>query len=612
MSAISGTFSAPRAAVIARPRLASTPIRVLVVSAALSLPFMILSIVDAGGMRLIWDNLHWSISAVGAAVAAAWSVRGTTARVRAVRIPAAAMLILWMLATLTWAWLGMTGTITVPTLADAFILAILAPGIAIVVATVRGRISAAEETAVFLDASLGFLLIGSLLVYVVGEAATSLPLEAGVAAVAYPTSFIGLAVAGLIAVFAVGQPVAPRGALALLGGTAIIGLAYVGWVLSSVSLINPGEISSMCFTIGALIAAYGAVTWHDKTSSNERYLAFAREATRIIAPTVASLLFLLMLAPAPDSSAGIIRIAIFAASIVFIVRQGLLLRERTAMLARVTSLTGENVRLVGELRCELDRRARDERRMIHASRAAAVGELAAGVAHEVNNPLTGVLGFAELLIDETDPADPRRADLEIIRDEALRARAIVRALRDFASPRPPELAPTDLSVLIRQTIDLVRYSIERRGVTIVEDLPALPPILIDSQAMQQAVLNILANASQAIGGPGRLEVSVRIDGAERVISITDDGVGMDAATASLALDPFFSGRADRPDVEPATGLGLSISNALIESHGGRILITSMPGSGTTVDIRLPVVDGTDIIHPSRGASSSDQPQPRSA
>ena len=156
----------------------------------------------------------------------------------------------------------------------------------------------------------------------------------------------------------------------------------------------------------------------------------------------------------------------------FIIRQALLLRERTRMLAAVTSARPvENNRLVGELRSELERRAVDQRRMVQASRAAAVGELAAGVAHEVNNPLTGVLGFAELLIDELRPTTRVAADLETIRDEALRARDIVRALARLRQPaRTGAGRRGPRRTLVRQTVDLVRYSIERRGITIDEDL----------------------------------------------------------------------------------------------------------------------------------------------
>jgi signal transduction histidine kinase len=593
----------PATGLLVRRFWTTTAIRILALATIGSLPFVILSVSNAGGVQPLWDGVHWSISAVGAAVAAGWSIRGTAGRVRSVRTLAAAALVLWALGTVTWAAMTLTGTPSVPSITDMCIVAIIVPGLGMIVATVRGRLSSAEEAAVYLDAALAFLLIGALIVYAFGATALGFGAAASVAAIAYPAGFIGLGVTGLIAVLALGYPIAPRGAFALLSGSAIIGLAYLLWLAPTLNLTDPGDLSSVLFTIGTLIAGYGAVTWEDRQSTNVRYLSAARTTTRILAPTVASLLFLLVLAPTPDSVAPILRIGIFAASIVFVVRQGLLLRERTKTLDAVTRLTNENGRLVAELRLELERRAVDQRRMIQASRAAAVGDLAAGVAHEVNNPLTGVLGFAELLIDASALDDPRRADLETIRDEALRARDIVRALRDFASPRPPELAETDLSALVHQTVDLIRYSIERRGITIHEDLATLPPILIDGSAIQQAVLNILTNARQAVDDGGRLEVAVAAEGDGRLISITDDGVGMDATTARLAFDPFFSGREDAVDVEPAAGLGLSVSNGLIESHGGTISIRSRPGRGTTVEIRLPA-GRPDSIGDSRGGEAA--------
>jgi signal transduction histidine kinase len=575
-----------------------TPTRILIGATLGSIPFMLFSIGDVSGARLVWDNAHWSISAVGAVLAIVWSVRGSAGRTRTVRRRAAAAFGFWAFATLAWAWMNFTDTVAVPSITDVFIVAIVFPGVGVLVATVRGRLSIAEEAAVYLDAALGFLLVGSLIVYVFGPTAFSQPTAASVAALAYPSGFIGLGGSGLIAILAIGYPIAARGSFALLAGCVLIGVAYLGWLAPSINLADPGEASSMLFTIGTLMAGYGAATWEDARSTNRRFLTAARGATRIIAPLVVSLLFLLMLAPVHDSIQTTLRVGMFVASIVFIVREGLLLRERTNMLSAMTALTTENGRLVGELRDELKRRAVDERRLIQASRAAAVGNLAAGVAHEVNNPLTGVLGFAELLIHEMAPDDPHLADVRTIRDAALRARAIVRALRDFGNPRPPELAPTDLSELVGQTVDLIRYSIESRGITIDEDLPSLEPIEIDRDAVQQAVLNILTNARQAVADGGRMAVSVRPDGDGRLITITDDGIGMDAATAQLAFDPFFSGR-DDAGVEPAAGLGLSVSSGLVESHGGTISIHSRPGRGTTVEIRLPA-GRPDTIDEGRG------------
>jgi signal transduction histidine kinase len=268
------------------------------------------------------------------------------------------------------------------------------------------------------------------------------------------------------------------------------------------------------------------------------------------------------------------------------VRQAILLRERTSALDEVRRLHSENDRLVEELRRELDERALVQRRMIQASRATAVGELASGVAHEVNNPLTGVLGFAELLLDDLGPDDPRRADVETIRTEAMRARAIVRALRDFANPAEPSMVSLDLADVVRRTVDLVRYPLVRRGVEIVETYDELPSVEGDAQAIQQALLNVLTNASQAIPDKGRLAIEVTSRDREAVITITDDGIGMDDETLDQAFEPFFSARRSGT----GAGLGLSVSRGLIESHGGTIQLTSLPAVGTTVELRLPLLD----------------------
>ncbi|MBA2380803.1 MAG: hypothetical protein H0V73_01715 [Chloroflexi bacterium] len=579
---------------------ASGPVRLLALAAIVCAVLLLLSVVDGAGLRLIWDNLHWSGSATAAAIATVWSIRGTGGRVRAVRTSAAVAFVLWMIANLAWAWLNLQGLGIVASRSDPFVLAIVLPGVGVLVATVRGRLSAAEEIAVYLDAALTLLLIATVFILIHGPIAIGLPSGAGFVALAYPTAFIGLAGGGLIALLAVGYPIAMGGASALIGGSALIGLAYLGWIVPAVTGAPAGKLPSLLFTIGTLTAAYGAVTWSDVRSASPRYLAAARIATRIVASLVASILVLAVLVPVPDSIATMVHVAIFGASILFIVRQGLLLRERTTMLTAVTTLTRENYRLVAELRAELERRAADQRRMIQASRAAAVGVLAAGVAHEVNNPLTGVLGFAELLLEEMPGDDPRRPDVATIRLEALRAREIVRALGDFASPRPPSPVDTDLSALVRRTIDLARFGIERRGVSIREDLPALPAIRIDAQAVQQAILNVITNANEAVAAGGRIEVAVRAERDGRLVTIVDDGVGMDAETAGLAFEPFFSAREVPEGSEPATGLGLSISTGLIESHGGTITINSRPGAGTTVEIRLPARPSPSAIADVKG------------
>ena len=572
------------------------PARLLILASIAAIPFLIASILDVAHLRSLWDNLHWVGTAAAAAAATAWSVRGTSGRVRAVRRAAAAAFALWLLANLGWAYLTITATTAIPSFADLFVFAIVVPGAAVLVASVRGRVSQAEEIAVYLDAALVVMLIAMVLIHVHGPRIVALPTIAGFLALAYPTAVIGLAAGGLVSFLAAGYPLARRGPLFLLGGSAIIGWAYLEWIVPTTTGAPAGELPSILFTVGTLVAAFGAVTWTDELATDEAYRRLVRYASRVLAPTVTGLLMLSLLAPVPPEIDPIVRGGLFVAGVAFVIREALLLRERTENLAALTKLTEENERLVAELRMELVRRQAEQRKVIQASRAAAVGELAAGGAHEVNNPLQGVLGFSELLIAGLDPDDSRRADLEAIRDEALRARRIVRALQEFASPAPPQLAPTDLPDLIRRTIDLVRYGIERHGVRVQEDLAELPSIQIDPRAIQQAVLNVLTNAAQAVRPNGRIDVRLRADGGDAVLSVSDDGVGMDATTLGLALEPFFTGRPDEPGLAPARGLGLSISSGLVESHGGTIHLDSWPGRGTTVEIRLPmrVVSTSDL------------------
>ena len=144
---------------------------------------------------------------------------------------------------------------------------------------------------------------------------------------------------------------------------------------------------------------------------------------------------------------------LFVAGVLFVTRQALLLRERATTPDELTRLRLENDRLADELRRVREEQALDERRATGATGAVAVGDLAAGVAHELNNPLSAVLGFAELLLEDLDPDDPRRPDVETIRDQAIRARAVIRALGDFAANGDPASGPSDIGSLLRRTVD---------------------------------------------------------------------------------------------------------------------------------------------------------------
>lgn len=586
MSFVKARLAAPR---LLPPR--STARTILLAAALLAIPLMVLSALDTGGLRALWDNLNWTGTSILGAVATALSIRGSVGRARTVRIVGAAVFLVWTVATLLGAYLILVGQATIPSFADVLVLTSLGTGLLLIVATVRRRLSRAEEAAVYLDSAMIFCLLATVMILGHGSVAIHLPSAAGLIALAYPTAFIGLAAGGFAALVAVRHPIAPRGAFAIIGGCAALGFAYLGWVAPTVERVAAGELPSILFSVGTLLIAYGVITWDERDDELDNDAGYARTSrfiSRAIGPTVAGLTFLALLPQVDPGIEMLVDGAVFVTGALFVIRQALLLRERTTMLDEVTRLKLDNDRLVDELRDELEEHAFDQRRMIQASRAAAVGELAAGVAHEVNNPLAAVLGYAELLIDDIEPNDPRRADVETIRTQALRARSIVRALGDFAQRGAPALAPTDLGDLVRRTVDLIRFQAERRGVTVEERYGPLPDVLVDAQSIQQAVINVLTNATQAVADGGRIEVEASNTGSVVTIVVIDDGVGMTDTTVDRAFEPFFTGRARESDQTLPTGLGLAVSRGLIEAHSGTITLSSRPGEGTRVELRLPV------------------------
>jgi two-component system NtrC family sensor kinase len=282
-----------------------------------------------------------------------------------------------------------------------------------------------------------------------------------------------------------------------------------------------------------------------------------------------------------------------------------------AVIVCVGELLGERTRLVDELRAahaaaEQERLEREaaaaehdretehlQRQLIHTSKMSAVGELSAAVAHGVNNPLTGVLGYAELLLADLPQGDPRRGELEIIRNEALRARDIVRALVEFARPNDPSRTRVDLCDTVRAALDLVRDHFGRRGITLVDALLPVPPVDVDPSAIQQIVLNLCQNAVQAMPDGGDLRVSVLVDAGDAVVRVEDNGQGMDDSVAERAFQPFFTTR----DASGANGLGLSVTRRLVEAHGGTIGLSSTPGVGTVVEVRIPLAEPQPPLPP---------------
>lgn len=232
----------------------------------------------------------------------------------------------------------------------------------------------------------------------------------------------------------------------------------------------------------------------------------------------------------------------------------------------------------------------DELKKIHdqlfrSEKLASIGKLAAGVAHEINNPLTGVLTNSSLLLEDLDESDPRREDVQVIVNETIRCREIVKRLLDFARQTKPTKKLANINQIIDNIILLVRNQSSFRNIIIKKNLSEnIPEILADMDQIQQVFINLILNASEAMQNGGQLTIESSIAKNEDFIQITftDTGCGIKEQDKVKIFDPFFTTKGH------GTGLGLSISYGIIERHGGKIIVDSTPGSGTVFTIFLPV------------------------
>ncbi len=223
--------------------------------------------------------------------------------------------------------------------------------------------------------------------------------------------------------------------------------------------------------------------------------------------------------------------------------------------------------------------------LFRSEKLASLGKLAAGVAHEINNPLTGVLTNASLLLEDLEEGDPRREDVEVIVSETIRCREIVKRLLDFARQTKPQKKITNINNLINNIILLVRNQTSFRNITIEKNLDEkLPEVMADLDQIQQVFINLIINASEAMTKGGKLDIESKLDKSGEYIEITfkDDGPGIPNHTKARIFDPFFTTK------EQGTGLGLSISYGIVERHGGKINLDTKPGEGTIFTIYLPI------------------------
>jgi len=227
--------------------------------------------------------------------------------------------------------------------------------------------------------------------------------------------------------------------------------------------------------------------------------------------------------------------------------------------------------------------------LVQSEKMSSLGKLAASVAHEINNPLAGILTYAKLLVrlhEEGELTEKAREscvrNLRLVQRETERCSAIVRNLLDFARQRPPSLKDIDVSAVVEEALSLLSHRLRMQDVTLQKDLPPMPLVKADFGQLRQSFVNIALNACEALNKGGTLTVTSRAVGNMVEVAIADTGPGIAPEHLSHILDPFFTTK------EKGTGLGLSVVYGLIDRHGGTLDIKSQVGQGTTVIVRLPV------------------------
>lgn len=235
------------------------------------------------------------------------------------------------------------------------------------------------------------------------------------------------------------------------------------------------------------------------------------------------------------------------------------------------------------------RDGRDELQRIHqtqmsrAEHLATLGELAAGLAHEVRNPLAGIAGAVDILARDLPSTTPSRAIVGEVQQEVRRIQGILNELLDYARPKPFDIRLADLNVTIDHTVQLARQHIASRPIDVHFVPVEMPPVAHDPLQVQRLVLNLLLNAFQAMDGEGSVSVDLDAEDGFARVRVRDNGRGIPPDQLRNIFRPFFTTK------RQGTGLGLSLSRRIVEQHGGTIEVRSVQGKGTEFTVRLPLV-----------------------
>jgi signal transduction histidine kinase len=263
-----------------------------------------------------------------------------------------------------------------------------------------------------------------------------------------------------------------------------------------------------------------------------------------------------------------------SANVDFLPEETLLLRGVAQQLALV--LERKNVE---------ENNARLQEQLRHADRLATIGQLSAGIAHEINEPLSAILGFGQLIKSDYQLPEAAEKDLQKIIASALHAREVVRKLMLFSRQVPPKMQNVNLNKLIEEGFYFLENRCEKQGITIEYDLQQnLPEIVADASQIHQVLVNLSVNAMQAMPQGGTISIKTSYHDGNIELQVSDTGIGMDKDLLQKIFVPFFTTK----DVDQGTGLGLPVVHGIISSHHGAIKVESNPGKGSTFRIFLRV------------------------
>ena len=237
-------------------------------------------------------------------------------------------------------------------------------------------------------------------------------------------------------------------------------------------------------------------------------------------------------------------------------------------------------------------RKQTQRQLMRSEKLAALGRMAAGIAHEINNPLTGVLMYSHLLLDSLPEGEQNWEDAEVIVKETTRCRELIRDLLDFSRETIPHKEQVNINEIIKKTISIIEKQVYFENVEIIKELSeGLPEIMIDINQFEQVLINLALNAVESMSDGGKLIVrTMALESTSVIIKVIDTGSGIPEENIDKIFDPFFTTK----EVGKGTGLGLAVTYGIIQRHGGQISVESSIGSGTTFTITLPVE-----THPAR-------------